>query len=226
MKFIDFQNVMSIPRMDRYLAAMGGNSRTAMTLYRLNLKLSQELFTLVSCFEIALRNRIDWHYTAKFGPHWLRNAAGLGGIFNSTHCGKTPYIIAEAIRKLNPYSHSKLIAELDFGFWRYTFARHQFYAGGQSLLAIFSAKPLSTMAHKYNHTYIFSELEKVNILRNRLAHHEPICFSPGNPIKDTFFSRQRYQTILRLFQWMQIDEKALLYGIDHVDALLDRIDKL
>jgi hypothetical protein len=119
-----------------------------------------------------------------------------------------------------------LIAELDFGFWRYTFARHQFYAGGQSLLAIFPAKPLSTMAHKYNHTYIFSELEKINILRNRLAHHEPICFVPDNAVKDTFFSRERYEIILRLFHWMQIDETALLYGIDHVDALLRRIDEL
>jgi hypothetical protein len=226
MKFIDFQEVMSIPRVDRYLTAMGGNSRTAMTLYRLNLRLSQELFTIVSCFEVALRNRIDQHYTAKYGPHWLRNASGRGGMFNIPRCGKTPYIIAEGIRKLNPYSHSKLIAELDFGFWRYTFARHQFFAGGQSLLAIFSGKPGSTTANKYNHTYIFSELEKINILRNRLAHHEPICFLPGNPIKDTSFSRQRYQTILRLFQWMQIDETALLYGIDHVDDLLDSIDKL
>jgi hypothetical protein len=203
MKFIDFQDIMSIPRMDRYLAAMGGNSRTAMTLYRLNLRLSQELFTLVSCFEIALRNRIDRHYTAKLGPHWLRDASSRGGMFSTLSCGKTPYIIADAIRKLSIYSHSKLIAELDFGFWRYTFARHQFYSGGQSLLAIFPAKPLSTMAH-----------------------HEPICFLPDNAVKDTFFSRERYEIILRLFHWMQIDETALLYGIDHVDALLRRIDEL
>jgi hypothetical protein len=35
-----------------------------------------------------------------------------------------------------------------------------------------------------------------------------------------------YEIILRLFHWMQIDETALLYGIDHVDALLRRIDEL
>jgi hypothetical protein len=145
MKFIDFQEVMSVPRMDRYLVAMRGNSRTAMTLYRLNLGLSQELFTMVSCFEVALRNRIDQHYSAKMGPDWLRDASRQGGMFNTTRCGKTPYIIAEVIRKLNPYCHSKLVAQLDFGFWRYTFARHQFFAGGQSLLAIFPAKPSKTL---------------------------------------------------------------------------------
>lgn len=30
-----------------------------MTLYRKNLQLSRELFTIISCFEIALRNAID-----------------------------------------------------------------------------------------------------------------------------------------------------------------------
>src|SRR5580658_10235689 len=128
MKFIDFQEVMSIPRMDRYLTSMNGNSRKAMTLYRLNLRLSQELFTIVSCFEIGLRNRIDQHYSAKLGPNWLRDASLRGGMFNTMRCGKTPYIIAEVIRRLNPYCHSKLVAGLDFGFWRYTFARHQFFA--------------------------------------------------------------------------------------------------
>jgi hypothetical protein len=201
MKFIDFQEVMSIPRMDRYLTAMNGNSRKAMTLYRLNLRLSQVLFTIVSCFEVALRNRIDQHYSAKLGPDWLRDASLRGGMFNTMHCEKTPHIIAEVIRKLNPYCHSKLVSELDFGFWRYTFARHQ-----------------------YNHTYIFSELEKINLLRNRLAHHEPVCFLPGKPIKDTSFSRQRYEIILRLFQWMQINETALLYGIDRVNELSNSID--
>jgi hypothetical protein len=56
--------------------------------------------------------------------------------------------------------------------------------------------------------------------------HEPVCFLPGNPIKDTSFSRQRYEMLRRLFQWMQINEAALLYGIDHVNTLLKSIDIL
>ena len=226
MKFLDFQAAMSAPRMSRYLSASGGNTRKAMTLYRLNLRLSQELFTVISCFEITLRNRIDQHYTPRMGNHWLRDAALPGGMYNNQHCGKTPYIILEALRKLNTYTHPKLVAELDFGFWRYTFARHQFYAGGQSLLAIFPAKPISTSINRYDHKYVFSELERINLLRNRLAHHEPVCFLPGNSVKDTHFSRQHYIMIRQFFQWMQIDEEALLYGVDHVGYLLKSIDAL
>ena len=45
--------------------ACGGDTRRAMTLYRYNLKLSQEMFTLISCFEVALRNRIDNQMVAR-----------------------------------------------------------------------------------------------------------------------------------------------------------------
>lgn len=226
MKFTEFQEIMSIPRMSRYVTATGGDSRKAMTLYRLNLRLSQELFTVISCFEVALRNRIDQHYTGRNGRDWLRDSVLPGGMFNNRHCGKTPYIISEALRKLTIYTHPKLIAEMDFGFWRYTFARHQFFAGGQSLLAIFPDKPISTRTNRYDHNYIFAELEKINLFRNRLAHHEPVCFLPGHPTKNAAFSSFHYRLIRQLFQWMQIDEAALLYGIDHITGILDNIDQL
>jgi transposase-like protein len=67
MLYSDFENIISPPRMNRYLHACNGNSRKAMTLYRKNLKLSQELFTIISCFEIALRNAVDVHYLNQFG---------------------------------------------------------------------------------------------------------------------------------------------------------------
>jgi hypothetical protein len=197
-----------------------------MTLYRLNLRLSQELFTVISCFEVALRNRIDQHYSRRNGKDWLRDSAMPGGMFNSQRCGKTPYIISDALRKLTAYAHPKLVAQMDFGFWRYTFARHQFFAGGQSLLAIFPAKPISTLTNRYDHNYIFAELEKINLFRNRLAHHEPVCFLPGHPTKDITFSHRHYVLIRQLFKWMQIDEATLLYGLDHITKILKDINKL
>jgi hypothetical protein len=56
MRFQDFEKVMSRHRINRYLMACEGRSKKAMTLYRLNLRLSQEMFTIISCFEVALRN--------------------------------------------------------------------------------------------------------------------------------------------------------------------------
>lgn len=212
--------------MNRYLAACGNDSRKAMTLYRKNLQLSQEMFTVISCFEVALRNAIDKQCTSSLGNDWLRDGANTAGIFDNRNCYQTRQSINDAINKLHTYSHHKLVAELGFGFWRFMFAHHQFNATLRILLKAFSSKPISTPTLQYNHTYIFNQLAKLNDIRNRIAHHEPICFLPGQPVKNTAYTRQQYNLILQLFQWMQIDEAALLYGLDHINTVCNEIDSL
>jgi hypothetical protein len=227
MKYIDFETVMSVHRMSRYLVACGNNSRKAMTLYRKNLHLSQEMFTVISCFEVAFRNSINRQYTSQYGNDWLRDSISTGGIFDSSTCRRAKDIISRALAKhTNNYTHTKLLTEMDFGFWRYLFAQPQFYAGGQTLLHIFPSKPKSTPTIQYNHTFVFNQLEQINMLRNRIAHHEPICFSPGNPIIKTTYARQQYNLLLQLFQWMNIDELSLLYGLDHITTVCNEIDSL
>lgn len=224
MKYIDFENVMSQARMSRYLNACCNDTRKSMTLYRLNLKLSQELFTVVSCFEVALRNAIDIHYNNIYGSDWLRDSIQPGGFFNNPRCGKTATLVSTGLEKINPYTPSKLIAEMEFGFWRYMFANQQYKLAGQSLLAIFPLKPISTPFIQYNSNFIFLTLEGINNLRNRLAHHEPVCFQNGKHLIDSSYARQHYASILQLFQWMRIDHNSLLYGVDHVIEICNRID--
>jgi hypothetical protein len=226
MRYSDFASIMTNARMNRYLLACGGNTRKAMTLYRKNLQLTQELFTVISCFEVALRNAIDATITPSLGNDWLRDAAAIGGAFDTQRCRLTKVNINDAITKLHVYSHYKLVAELGFGFWRFMFAQHQFNATGRVLLRVFPSKPTSTPAIQYNNTYIFNQLAQLNDIRNRMAHHEPICFLPGQPIKDSTYARQHYNLILQLFQWMQIDEAALLYGLDHINTVCNEIDNL
>lgn len=225
MKYADFEQIISAPRLGRYVRACGNNTRKAMTLYRLNLRLSQELYTVVSCFEIALRNAVDAHYTARLGNDWLRNAVASGGIFDTNRCRKTADVIRTGIRRLGPlYTHHKLVAEMDFGLWRYLFAQPQYYAAHQTLLQIFPAKPSSTPLIQYNQTLIFNELAQVNDVRNRMAHHEPICFQVGGTAIDSTYVRQQYGLIKTLFQWMGVDEDDLLYGLDHIEKVCDDLD--
>jgi hypothetical protein len=227
MRYAEFTNIMSPARMGRYRAASSGDSRKAMTLYRKNLLLSQELFTLISCFEVALRNSIDRHYSGILGTDWLRNAAAPGGIFDNPRCRVSAQTIKDEVIGLSSqYTHAKLVAELGFGFWRYLFSPNQYRAGGQTLLKVFASRPLSSPVAQYNASFIFNELAKINGLRNRIAHHEPICFIPSRPIKDTTYARQHYHLILQLFQWMSIEEGPLLYGLDHILILCNEIDAL
>lgn len=229
MKFSDFQDIISHERTDRYLLATKGNTRKAMTLYRYNLQLSQEIFTLVSCFEVTLRNAIDKRLTTDLGSDWLRNAILPGGIFSNRACEGSAKIIRKAYTQLlrsNSYTHHKLLAEMEFGIWKYMFANPQFIATGQTLLRIFSNKPRSTPQQQYNHSFIFNELDGINILRNRIAHHEPVCFMRRSAQIGTAYIQNAYATIHRLFYWLGIDGYALMYGLDHVSKACAKINSL
>ncbi len=227
MRYPDFEKIITSASMARYLAACGNNTRKSMTLYRKNIILSQSLFTVISCFEIALRNSIDTHYTTILGNEWLKNAASPAGIFDNNKCRLTQKNINDAIHNLNQhYTHYKLIAEMGFGFWRYLFANNQFMAAGSTLLRIMPSKPRTTPTIQYNHNFMMNQLAAINDLRNRIAHHEPICFLPGHSVKDTSYARTHYKLILQLFQWMEIDAHALLFGLDHIDEVCNEIDSL
>ena len=227
MKYQDFEKTLSVHRLNPYRLACGSDTRKAMTLYRLNLKLSQELFTIISCFEVSLRNTIDEHFLRQLGAEWLKTAARRGQIFDNPTCFLTQKAINDAVGNLGLYySHGKLVAELGFGFWRYLFASYHFRATGSSLLAIFPAKPTSSAAGHFNQKFFFNQLAQLNDIRNRIAHHEPICFETSLPIKNTKYARQHYRLIFQLFQWMGIEPSALLYGLDHVERVCDNIDGL
>lgn len=184
------------------------------------------MFTVISCLEVALRNAIDYHCISALGNNWLRDSVSPDGRF-AFGFYYTYNSITDALKELGTnYSHAKLVAKMDFGFWRYLFSRKLYRALGQNLLQIFPAKPASNSFIQYNQTYIFNELAKINDMRNRIAHHEPICFRPSHSVIDTTYVRQNYNLILQLFQWMSIDEAALLYGLDHINRICDSIDLL
>ncbi len=215
--------------MERYLTACGGDTRKAMTLYRYNLQISKEMFTIVSCFEVALRNAVDRKLSENLGEEWLKDSIMPDGIFTQPLLRKTRDIISFAYRKLQQtqsYTHPKLLAEMEFGIWKYMFSPIQYRVTGRNLLAIFPNKPRSSREQQYNQTYIFNELDKVNSLRNRIAHHETICFATNTSAIDTSYVINIYSKIKTLFSWMEIDSDSLLYGLDHIDKVCAQINKL
>ena len=130
---------------------------------------------------------------AKYSFIW-----GVYSIIVSAGCKSET--IRNAIVKLGANSsHNKLVAEFGFGFWRYIFAQHQFTATGRTMPGIFPAKPTSTATTQYNQTFVFNLLAQINILRNRIAHHEPICFHQNQNVKNTSYARQHYGLIKQLF---------------------------
>lgn len=229
MNYTEFERLISQKRLRRYLQACDGNTRKAMTLYRYNVELAQSVFGIIGFFEVALRNAINNELTQYLGQEWLKDSCEPGGIFDKSSTHKTKKIIDKAYQKLlndGLYSHTKLLAEMEFGVWKYMFSPVQYSQTGKCLLHIFPNKPKSSAQAQYNASYVFNELDKINNLRNRIAHHEPICFPTNGGVIYTSYIKNEYNKILTLLQWMGIDSKRFLYGLDHVTRVCDKIDKL
>jgi hypothetical protein len=212
-----FYTAISSPRFKRYLQACGNRDR-ALALYRANIDLPQQLYGVTGVFEVILRNSIDRHMIAQQGEEWLENAVAPGGYFDlSPGCEVTYHSIQEAIHRLGiQYTHDELITKLTFGFWTYLFSPKEFAAAGSSLLGVFRNRPFGT-----KQKIIFQNLVKINDLRNRIAHHEPICFE-----KDTISTNRtekRYHLILELLTWLGCNPQQILSDIDRFNHSLSAI---
>lgn len=221
MVYNHFETLLSVPRLEKYRAACKQQKGRAMALYRANIRLSQHFYAIIGLLEITLRNKIDAHFTNLKGPFWLEDSVEAGGFLDKPECENSFHSVHEAIHRLGTnYTHDKLIAALSFGFWTHQFGKHEYPAAGNSALKVFPNRPSSTTYKK-----MLQELMKINILRNRIAHHEPICFDKFGNIS-TSMAIKRYALIKDLFQWMGCDTKLLFYGLDKIMTEAKSINKL
>jgi hypothetical protein len=100
----------------------------------------------------------------------------------------------------------KVIAELMFGFWRFLLdARHSGTLWAPAL------------RHAFPHlrpkvrTEVYDRVERLNLLRNRIAHHEPIYHVPLD---------QRWQDLLTVAGWICPTTAAWISSSSSVPAVL------
>ena len=228
MRYQKFEALISQPRLARYKAACANDTRKTVRLYRANIRISQAFLAVLGIFEIVLRNKIDTHYKAQFpavvaagGHEWLFGSTLPGGFLTAPNCRNSRQKITDTYTSLGvAYTHDKLLSELSFGFWKFLFSGHQFMAGGNTLLAIFPNLPAG-----YNQNDVYQKLNKINAIRNRVAHHEPICFAIGNTI-GTNYARDHFQHVTDVLQWMNITASELFYGVDGILKEADYIDNI
>ena len=71
-----------------------------------------------------------------------------------------------------------------------------------------------------------NKIQKANTMRNRIAHHEPVCIYLQDSVISTTHVLGIYSKMQTLFAWMGIDSQDLLYGLDHVQQVCTRINEL
>jgi hypothetical protein len=177
---------ITIERLYRYLKATGNDVSKAMELYELNVRLSAILYGLLNGIEVAVRNAEHIALTNSYGtPRWYdtpptpnygRPSAGCEGPSWHDYAPLSEYWrdkVNEA--KSSPGigdRPGKVIAELTFGFWvdlLQTQNHWSLWINRKLHLAFPNARRHRRLIHE--------RLKAVQLLRNRISHHEPIITS-------------------------------------------------
>jgi hypothetical protein len=170
------KNCLSRARIGTYEAATGSSQDTdsrALALYAWNAKVSAALLAPLHVCEVTIRNAVADALDAVYGPHWPWEATFLISLPDSSGNSYNPRRDLRNVAARQPTT-GKVIPELKFVFWQEMFTtRHDVRIWSPHLTRIFPHHdPTATWVSLRRS--IYSDLEVIRRLRNRIAHHEPI----------------------------------------------------
>lgn len=179
---------LSPARLSRYLSYASGDRARAIALYEWNAQVSAALHRDLAHLEVALRNAYDAaasaHWTGP-GHYWLLDDADrvFARVLRTKHTyragqrvkyqvdinQKPRELVARAVRDAGGprATAGKVVAELNFGFWRYLSS-----SAHEKTLWV----PLLHHAfpQRTKRTDIDARVGRLHAVRNRVAHHEPL----------------------------------------------------
>ncbi len=217
-QYTDAQRIFSPARMQKYLQACGGDKEKAMMLYSYNARLSQAFFGVVSLFEVVLRNAINEHYLLTLGNDWIVNQAVPNGLLE--HEATEVAFTRNAYLKEGMYSHDKMVGSFTFGFWTYLFTKRNYRIGGKTLLQIFPKRAKGTTQKQ-----VYADITSIREFRNRIAHHEPICFDAQGDVDITYMEKH-YALIRKYLRFMGVHEREVLPITYRPEGLLKKVTAL
>lgn len=181
---------LSAARMGTFEAAAGVQSDddpAALLLYAWNAEVSGAFLAPLHVCEVVIRNAVADALEVLYGPRWPWSATFERSLPDPMQ-GYSPRRDLQSARRAAPTT-GKVIPELKFVFWQKMFTgRYDNRIWDQHLRRVMPnldpVKPVATLRQA-----IYGDLERVRLLRNRIAHHEPIF---ARALTDD------YQTILAL----------------------------
>jgi hypothetical protein len=164
------EHALSSARLEPYVKAAGGSLEEGLALYEWNTAISGALFEVLQHLEVGLRNTIDRELAALFEqPDWWHSprlrlvASGQDMISKAT---------AETARRRTGGNVGHVVAALPFGFWvgLVSAGRDCNYEMTLWRPALHRGFP----GYRGTRAELHRTLETLRLLRNRIAHHEPI----------------------------------------------------
>ncbi len=143
-----------------------------MALYGWNARISAALMLPAHFAEVSIRNAVSEALETVYGPRWPWDSTFEQSLPVGQGSAYSPRADLRRTRGQQP-STGKVIAELKFAFWQSMFtARHDVRVWNHQILTLFPNSPQLTPKQLRNR--IYTDLEVIRKLRNRIAHHEPI----------------------------------------------------
>lgn len=140
------------------------------TLYAWNMQMCAALLPPLHICEVVIRNAAATALVHRYGRCWPWHPALLRSLPAEGALASLCDVRGSAGA---PRDVPEVIAKLRFGFWQQLFARrfeHSIWAGTMGLaLPHAPSVPLSILRRS-----IHADLDRIRLLRNRIAHHEPI----------------------------------------------------
>ena len=139
--------------------------------YAWNLSLSESLYPVLQCVEVALRNTIHEAARNYFGrDDWFDDSAVINHRFAVDTLASTK---AKLQHQQRPLDAHRIVAELTFGFWTSLFARRYEQVLWPALIkTAFPAMPRRGRTR----AALQDRFHEIRLLRNRIFHHEPIWY--------------------------------------------------
>lgn len=199
----DLELALSLERFARYLGWADQDRARAIELYTLNTRISESLYIPLQALEIALRNRIHAVMTEARRESWFSDDGFLLDAKQPEQLAKAIQDIKHRERELTP---GRIVAELTFGFWTAMFGPVYEDLWRRTLHRIGQRPDGKHLSRKH----FTKPLLPIRMLRNRVAHHEPIIY---------WSLRKHHDRMLELTEWLAPAAAAWCRRLDRFDEV-------
>lgn len=194
---------LSLERFGRYLAWAGGDRARALDLYALNTRLSEALYTPMQMLEVALRNRIHAVLSASVEPRWFEVPGFLAVPHQSEQVAEA---LAELTRERKEPRPGRVVAALTFSLWTTMLGTPYENLWQTGLNRIGRREDGKGLRRKD----LSGPLTPIRLLRNRIAHHEPIL---------AWDLPKHHGAMLRITGWLSPAAVAWCRTLDRFDQV-------
>lgn len=180
--------MISPERFSTYLTAAGHDEERALLLYLWNAQLGEAFHLPVQAVEVGLRNCVDHALRTEFGPSWWIDPA-FRTLVDRQQIEAIDAALHDSTRRGVPTTHGGMVARLSFGFWVAMLKpRYNPRLWSRQLRSAFPDLPPAE-----DRRSLERRTQSIRILRNRIAHHEPIIR------RDT---SKDYAELMTTLRWM------------------------